>query len=37
MSTSKSKAASKKNIKKAIEAHKKNSKHNGIDKDNDNQ
>lgn len=36
MATSKSKAASRKNIKKAIAAHKHNSKHNGIDKDNDN-
>ncbi len=33
----KSKNASKQNIKKAIKAHKENSKHNGIDKDNDNE
>ncbi len=32
----KSEQASKKNIKKAIKAHKANSKHNGKDKDNDN-
>lgn len=37
MSSNKSKAASKKNVKKAIAAHKHNSKHNGVDKDNDNQ
>ena len=36
MTTRKSAEASRKNIKKAIEAHKKYSKHNGIDKDNDN-
>ncbi len=36
MSTNKSRAASRKNIKKAIQAHKENSKHNGKDKDNDN-
>lgn len=36
MATKKSVAASKKNIKKAIKAHKENSKHNGIDTDNDN-
>lgn len=37
MTNKKSAAASRKNIKKAIETHKKNSKHNGIDKDNDNE
>lgn len=36
MTSKKSMQASKKNIKKAIEAHKKNSKHNGVDKDGDN-
>lgn len=37
MTTKKSAAASRKNVKKAIETHKKNSKHNGLDKDGDNQ
>ena len=36
MTTRKKSKASKKNIKKAINAHVCNSKHNGIDKDNDN-
>ncbi len=36
MSMSKSKAASKRNIKKAIKAHKAHSKHNGQDTDGDN-
>ncbi len=36
MASKKSVEASKRNIKKAIQAHKENSKHNGKDKDNDN-
>lgn len=36
MTTQKKKNASRKNIKKAIDAHVKNSKHNGKDTDNDN-
>ncbi len=37
MTTQKSARASRQNIKKAIKAHVKNSKHNGKDKDNDNE
>ncbi len=36
MTSSKAKAASRKNIKKAIKAHKAHSKHNGLDTDGDN-